>query len=184
MAHVIATPELMTVAAADLATIGSSLEETHRLAGPSILALSPAAADEVSVGVAQLFSEHAREYQTVALKAAEFQERLVENLTASSVAYASAEDVLSAWLRGLDYSIGSAIITALEIPAGITTQGTSLTSLIGTTTNALLGGLFVVAVVAVFLLIPLWLLLWGLELEFNKALTTLDSVFNVLRWLG
>jgi hypothetical protein len=66
MSYVIAAPEIMTAAATDLATIGSTLDAAHRAAGPTTLAVAPAAADEVSVSIAHLFSQHAQDYQAVA----------------------------------------------------------------------------------------------------------------------
>jgi hypothetical protein len=57
MSYVITVPEMMATAATDLATIGSTLGAAHTQAAAATLALMPAAADEVSAGVAQLFSQ-------------------------------------------------------------------------------------------------------------------------------
>ena len=70
MAYVIATPEIMTSAATDLATIGSNVSAAHTAAAASTLAVLPAAADEVSASIAQLFSQHAADYQALAAEAA------------------------------------------------------------------------------------------------------------------
>ena len=91
MSYVIATPELMTAAAADLATIGSNLNAAHITAAAPTGAVIPAAADEVSASIAHLFSAHAQEYQALAGRAAAFHAQFVQNLTASAVSYASAE---------------------------------------------------------------------------------------------
>jgi hypothetical protein len=56
MSYVIAAREMMTAAAADLATIGSDLSMAHAAAAVPTVALVPAAADEVSAGIAHLFS--------------------------------------------------------------------------------------------------------------------------------
>jgi len=61
MSYVIAAPEIMTSAASDLATIGSNLSAAHTAAAARTLAVMPAAADEVSVSIAHLFSQHAGE---------------------------------------------------------------------------------------------------------------------------
>jgi hypothetical protein len=66
MSYVIAAPEMMTAAAADLAGIGSALSEAHMAAAPSTVGLVPAAADEVSAGVAHLFSRYAEDFQGLA----------------------------------------------------------------------------------------------------------------------
>ena len=62
MSFVIAAPEIMTSAATDLATIGSNLSAAHTAAAAPTLVVLPAAADEVSASIAQLFSQHAADY--------------------------------------------------------------------------------------------------------------------------
>jgi hypothetical protein len=91
MSYVIAAPEMMTSAAADLATIGSNVSAAHMAAAARTVAVIPAAADEVSAGIAHLFSQHAQSYQALAGKAAAFQEQFVQNLTAGAVSYANTE---------------------------------------------------------------------------------------------
>lgn len=99
MSNVSVVPGIMTAAAADLEKIASVLDEAHRSAASATLALSPAAADEVSVGIAQLFAQHAQDYQVVTREAAAFHEEFVTKLTASSSAYASAEELIASLLR-------------------------------------------------------------------------------------
>ena len=60
MSYVIAAPEIMTEAATDLATIGSTLSAAHLAAAAPTVAVLPAAADEVSAGIAHLFSSTPR----------------------------------------------------------------------------------------------------------------------------
>ncbi|ORA09738.1 PE family protein [Mycobacterium asiaticum] len=107
MSQVSVIPDSLVAGAADFDNIVSALDEAHRLAAPATLALSPAAADEVSVSIAQHLSEHAQEYQTVMREAAAFHQQFVANLTASGSAYASAEDLIAALLQSpnavLDY---------------------------------------------------------------------------------
>ena len=91
MSAVIATPELMAQAATDLASIGSSLNAVHMVAAAPTLSVLPAAADEVSAGIARLFSGYAHDYHALAGKAAAFQDQFVQHLTAGAGAYASAE---------------------------------------------------------------------------------------------
>ena len=59
MSYVIAAPEMMAAAATDLAGIGSDLSAAHTAAAAPTVALVPAAADEVSAGIAHLFSTYA-----------------------------------------------------------------------------------------------------------------------------
>jgi hypothetical protein len=91
MSYVIATPELMTSAATDLATIGANVSAAHLVAAARTTAVLPAAADEVSASIAHLFSQHAANYQALAGQAAAFNNQFVHNLTSGAGAYASAE---------------------------------------------------------------------------------------------
>jgi hypothetical protein len=65
MSYVIPAPEMMTAAATDLASIGSNLSVAHAAAARP-LRVVPAAADEVSVSIAHLFSRYAGDYQALA----------------------------------------------------------------------------------------------------------------------
>jgi PE family len=91
MSYVLATPELISAAATDLAAIGSTLNAAHQAATNPTVPLVPAAADEVSTGIAHLFSQHAANYQALAGQAAAFNDQFVQHLAASAGAYASAE---------------------------------------------------------------------------------------------
>ncbi|OSC37026.1 PE family protein, partial [Mycobacterium decipiens] len=91
MAQLIAAPDLLMTATADVAAIGSSV----RAANLAVLAptgtLLAAAGDEVSAAIASLFSGHAEEYQAVSAQVAAFHGRFVQALSAASGAYAAAE---------------------------------------------------------------------------------------------
>jgi PE family len=100
MSSLIAAPEMITAAATDLRNIGSTLGAAHAAAAPTT-ALIPAAADEVSAGIAQLFSGHAMGYQAQAAQAAAFHAQFVHNLTASAEKYAGAEAANAAALQPL-----------------------------------------------------------------------------------
>jgi hypothetical protein len=101
MSYVIATPEMMTSAAADLATIGSNVSAAHMVAAARTLAVIPAAADEVSTSIAHLFSQHAAGYQALAGQAAAFQGQFVQHLTAGAFSYAGIEARLARFLQNL-----------------------------------------------------------------------------------
>jgi PE family len=116
MSYVIADPEMMTAAAADLAAIGSNVNAAHMVAAAKTTAVIPAAADEVSTGIAHLFSQHAANYQALAGQAAAFQEQFVQHLTASAASFVHAEVANVALLQPLPASatsIGS-VIGALQ----------------------------------------------------------------------
>lgn len=112
MSCVIAAPEIMTAAAADLETTGSDLSAAHAAAATSTTQVLPAAADEVSASIAHLFSQRARDYQALAGQAAASRHQFAQNLKASAASYASAEAANTALLQPLTAtadSIGSAI---------------------------------------------------------------------------
>ncbi len=77
MSFVIATPEMLTTAATDLAKIGSTITAANTAAA-AVAKVLPASADEVSVAVAALFGTHAQEYQTVSAQVATFHDRFVQ----------------------------------------------------------------------------------------------------------
>jgi hypothetical protein len=101
MSYVIAAPEMMTSAAADLATIGSNVSAAHMVAAARTTAVIPAAADEVSTGIAALFSQHAANYQAMAAQAAAFNDQFVQRLTAGAFTYADIEARLARFLQNL-----------------------------------------------------------------------------------
>jgi len=112
MSLVTAAPELMTVAATDLANIGSTISAAHLVAATPTVAVVPAAADEVSSGIAHLFSQHAQDYQALAGQAAAFHEQFVQHLTSSAGSYASAEAASAKLLQPLAGSAASVAAAA------------------------------------------------------------------------
>jgi PE family protein len=99
MAYVIAAPEMMTAAATDLANIASNVSAAHLAAAAPTVAVIPAAADEVSAGIAHVFSQHAQGYQALAGKAAAFHDQFVATLHASAGSFAATEAASAATLR-------------------------------------------------------------------------------------
>lgn len=112
MSLVTAAPELMTVAATDLANIGSTIGAAHMAAATSTVGVIPAAADEVSSSIAHLFSQYAQDYQALAGEAAAFHEQFVQHLTSSAGAYASAEAASANLLQPLAGSAASVAAVA------------------------------------------------------------------------
>jgi hypothetical protein len=102
MSAVIAVPELITQAATDLATIGSTVDAAH-MAAARTTSVIPAAADEVSASIAQVFSKHAANYQALAGKAAAFNAQFVQHLSAGAGAYTSAEGAIASLLQNWQY---------------------------------------------------------------------------------
>ncbi len=106
MSLLIAFPESMTAAAADLVNIGSAVSAADMAAAAPTVAVIPAAADEVSSSIAHLFSQHAQDYQALAGRAAAFQEQFVQRLTSSAGTYVSAEVANVAMLQHTDCRYG------------------------------------------------------------------------------
>jgi PE family len=113
MSYVIAAPEMMTSAATDLATIGSNVSAAHMAVAAPTVALVPAAADEVSTGIAHLFSRHAQGYQALAGQAAAFHGQFVQHLTASARSYAATEAANASLLQPLNAAAGTFSSTVL-----------------------------------------------------------------------
>ncbi|WP_156452644.1 PE family protein, partial [Mycobacterium gordonae] len=91
MSFVMATPDLLAAAAADVAGIGSSLRAANTAAAVPTTELLAAAEDEVSTAIATLFSGHGKAYQVLNRQAAAFQAEFVRALTSAEVSYALAE---------------------------------------------------------------------------------------------
>jgi hypothetical protein len=91
MTFVIAAPEMMTAAATDLSIIDADLSHAHSAATNATVGLLPAAADEVSAGVAHLFSRYAEDFRGLAGRASAFHELFAHNLKASAAIYTNVE---------------------------------------------------------------------------------------------
>ncbi len=93
MSDVTAVPGAISAAATDVAAIGSTVDAAHVTAAATTVSVVPAAADEVSSGIANLFSGFAKEYQALAGQASAFQQQFVQHLHATAASYSSAESV-------------------------------------------------------------------------------------------
>ncbi|ORJ55568.1 PE family protein [Mycobacterium simiae] len=84
-------PEVVSVAAGDLAGVGSAIGQANAVAAAPTLGVVAPAADSVSAELAALFGGHAEIYQAVGTQAQLFHQDFVNTLTASSATYARAE---------------------------------------------------------------------------------------------
>ena len=106
MSDVTAVPEAIAAAATDVAAVGSTVDAAHMAAAAPTVAVVPAAADEVSAGIANLFSGFAKEYQALAGQASAFQQQFVQHLHATAGSYSAAESVNAAsLLQGFEAAI-------------------------------------------------------------------------------
>ena len=118
MSYVIAAPELVAAAAADVAGIGSSLSAAHAAAAGPTTAVVAAAEDEVSAAVASLFSGHARQFQALSAQAAAFHADFVQALTSAGGRYASAEAANASPLQAVEQNALAAVNAPTEALLG------------------------------------------------------------------
>ena len=109
-----ATPEAFVAAAADLANIGSAVNEAHATAASVTKGLTAAAQDEVSAAVVEFFDTHAQEYQALAMQVAKFHQRFAQAVAASAESYLAAE---KANVTALIQNSRQDLVAAINAPA-------------------------------------------------------------------
>lgn len=129
MSFVTAATDLLSAAAADVAQIGSTVTAAHAAAAVPTTEILAAAEDEVSTAIAGLFSSHARDFQALAVEAADFHVRFVQTLLASAGGYAGAEAANSAVLGGFGghafgrfAALSNELLQELPTPAEVLAQ--------------------------------------------------------------
>lgn len=98
MPGVIAVPDLMSTAANELTHLGSTLDIARLTAAAPTVSLLPAAADEVSAGIANFMSTHAIAFQAMAQSASSFHQQFTHNINAAAASYSGAESGIAATL--------------------------------------------------------------------------------------
>src|SRR5208337_3233007 len=116
MSYLMVAPEFVTVAATDLANLGSTLSEANATAAASTTGVVVAAGDEVSAAIASLFSGHAEAYQALGAQAAAFHDQFVQALTAGAGSYASAEVANVGAFAANPATIGQDLLNAINAP--------------------------------------------------------------------
>ena len=101
MTYVLTQPQAMAAAAADVAGIGSAINEANATAVGRTTGVLAAAADEVSAATATLFNSYAQEYQAVIKQAGAFHNEFAQLLAAAGNAYAETEAAASGALLAL-----------------------------------------------------------------------------------
>jgi PE family len=114
VAFLIAVPEMVTDAATNLASLGSSITAANAAAAAPTTGVLAAGADEVSAAIASLFSQQASAYQVLSARAAAFHAELVQTLNANSATYAAAEAANAGPLRTLEQQVQGVINSQLE----------------------------------------------------------------------
>lgn len=93
---VVATPELITDAAARLAAIGSTIREAHAAAAIPTTNIAAPGADEVSEAVSTLFADQANLIQAAGDQAVVFNDQFTQFMAATATAYQDAEQANTA----------------------------------------------------------------------------------------
>ena len=117
MSYLVAAPDMLATAAADLEGIGSALTAATAAAAAPTTAVAAAGADEVSTAIAALFSTHAQAHQALSAEAALFHTQFVQALTAAVKAYAGAEAASAAPLQ----SVVQDALDLVNAPTGVLT---------------------------------------------------------------
>ncbi|MDP7704274.1 MULTISPECIES: PE domain-containing protein [unclassified Mycobacterium] len=115
MSYLFATPDLIVTAAADAASITTSLTTANLAALNLTSPLAAAAGDEVSAAIASLFSGYAQEYQTLSARVAALQDQFAQALRAAAGAYGLAEAVNAGPLQG----VADEILGAINAPTNL-----------------------------------------------------------------
>ena len=102
MSYVVAIPDTLAAAAADVAGIGSSISAAHSAAAAPTTAVLAAASDEVSAAIASVFSGYGKEFQALSAQAAGFHAQFVQALNGAGGAYAAAEATNASPIAGRD----------------------------------------------------------------------------------
>ena len=91
MSFLVAEPEFVTAAAGNLAGIGATIEEANAAAAARTTAITAAAADDVSLAIAEMFGTYGQQFHTLSADAAAFHSEFVTLLNGGAGAYISAE---------------------------------------------------------------------------------------------
>lgn len=91
MSFLVATPEMVTAAAGNLADIGSTLNQAAAAAAGSTTSIAAAAADGVSTAISRLFARYGRQFQDLIARAATFHNEFLTLLNGAAAAYLDTE---------------------------------------------------------------------------------------------
>ncbi|MBW0018932.1 MAG: PE family protein [Mycobacterium sp.] len=91
MSFVSTAPDVLGAAARELASIRSSLGQATAAATTPLTGLVPAAADEVSAAISQLFGSYGQDFQALSAQASAFHDEFVNLLNGTAAAYLGSE---------------------------------------------------------------------------------------------
>ncbi|MCV7077395.1 PE family protein, partial [Mycobacterium szulgai] len=116
MSLVIASPDLVAAAAADLAGIRASISSASAVAEIPTTGVMAAGADAVSAAIAALFDTHGQAYQMLSAQATAFHDQFVQALGVGASSYAAAEAVNAAPLQAIQVAAQN-VLNAVNAPA-------------------------------------------------------------------
>lgn len=120
MSFVIAAPEMVSVAAEDLADIRSALGDAAAAAATPTTGVAAAAGDEVSTAISVLFGTYGREFQALSAQAAAFHDEFVSLLNGGAAAYLGTEIAnAEQTLLGHAFGGGAAAVSQASGPASL-----------------------------------------------------------------
>ncbi len=125
--YLIAAPEVLVTASADLSGIGAAIKESTSAAGPSMIGIAPAAADEVSAAIASLFSSHGQGFQALSAQAATFHAEFVSLLNGGAAQYLSTE------IANAAHTLANAVNTPAQALLGHPLIGTGQSNAVAAT---------------------------------------------------
>jgi hypothetical protein len=128
MSFVTTAPAAITAAATQLEGVGTSFATESSAAAGSTTAISPAAADEVSILQSGAFSTYGQLYQTVSAQAQAIHEQFVNLLQSSSGSYQETEGANQVGAAASSLANSGSSAAAQPAQGGITDSITSLTS--------------------------------------------------------
>lgn len=138
MSFVIAAPETVTDAANSLARLAETIGTANATAAAPTAGVLVAGADEVSVAIAAVFTQHASTYQVLSAQGAAFHAEFVRILNAGAGTYAAAEGANATPLQTIEQNVeqqAAGMITS----APVQTFGQDTLDVINAPTNILLG---------------------------------------------
>ncbi len=119
MGFVTAAPDVLSLASAQVADVGSALTAAHTAAASATTKLVAAAGDEVSAAIAALFGGYGQDFQALSAQAAAFHAQFVRAMSAAGAAYAAAEAANAAPLQSLVVALqSSGAFQPLELLTG------------------------------------------------------------------
>ncbi|RUP01175.1 MAG: PE family protein, partial [Mycobacterium sp.] len=110
----VAAPEALASASADLNGIAEAIRRATASAAPSTTEIAAAAADEVSAAIARMFGGYAESYQSVGAQIALYEKQFQQALTAGAGAYGAAETVNGLSLQAFEQTIGQSLLEVVD----------------------------------------------------------------------